>query len=582
MASKDSFICYETDASGLVGTVNKVVLPESVDDVKNVVKSASSEMDIVPRGGGSNIVGGCVPRKSGSIIVDMKKMNKVLDFDPKSKIVYAEAGVTIKELNEKLKAVNFEFPILCNEISTLGGMIARGEISELGKYGDIKNWVEEIEFVNGRGEFIKIGKSDLSDVCGMEGINGIILKAKLKIIPLSYRSASIFQSDNLHETLLIARRLRLEEEIIMLKLFDPYISKILGLPEKYNLIVFFDSDKGKINGDEFYEFFKKINKRDYFVYSKGFYGAVDAKFFIDKIDQFILFLEEIGVYYSVDLLNGIVISFFNEKSDEEKVLNIINKMNGKFVKYGFGLKRKGLIDNLQKKILHRVKLRHDPFRRFNNGKVFDFGDKIESFDEEIIRERFDDKKIDIKEEIKQFPIKKVLSGEGEEKSALRLVEDLEKKDFKKESEFLFDTPEEKMNKFIEEAQGDEEKEEVMEVKDKLLDYKQIFQSELSDKKVRSVESFAKDVSSNFIESEKNNLNVVHDLDTFDSEVGKVSVNDSLDRKSISESELRGKVSDNERSLIDDIMTNKFGMGGERKKDDKIDESNKKENFEGWE
>jgi len=540
----NEIVCYETDASRLVGKVKKVVFPESVEEVKNAVKCASSEVDIVPRGGGSNIVGGCIPQKTGSIILDTRKMNKVLNFDTKSRTVYAEVGVTIKELNEKLKSVGFEFPVLCNDISTIGGMIARNEISDFGRYGSIKNWVEEIEFVNGRGELIKLGKADLSEVCGMEGITGIILKAKLKIIPLIYKSASIFQSDNLHETLLIAKRLKLEEDVIMLRICDPFVSKLIGFPEKYNLIIFFNSDKGRIKSEDFDNFFEKIRKINYLIYSEGFCDSLDAKFFIDKIDSFILFLEEIDIPYFGDLINGIIFSFFSEKEDEEKVMKIIEKMNGKPVKYGFGLKRKGLIDSLQKKIIHRVKLRHDPFYKFNKRKVFDVNKKIEEIDV-VVNERSSDKSI---KPVKEDPIEK--------------------------NGFLFETPEEKMNRIIKEAEGEETVQEVLEVKDKLLDYEQTFKSELSDERVKNVEDFAKDVSREIVKKEDSRVGrVIRDLDEFDSEVGKVSIEDNLDKPNI---ELRGKVSDSDKSLIDNIMTNKFGFSNNEKKEGGREDDEKKE------
>ena len=46
-------------------------------------------------------------------------------------------------------------------------------------------------------------------------------------------------------------------------------------------------------------------------------------------------------------------------------------MNARPGSYGVGLKRKKRIDNLQKKIIRRVKLRHDPFLKFNKGKLID-------------------------------------------------------------------------------------------------------------------------------------------------------------------------------------------------------------------
>jgi len=79
----------------------------------------------------------------------------------------------------------------------LGGVVAMNSAGLMGGYGRIKEWIEEIEFVNGRGELVKIGKADLSDVCGMEGITGVIIKVKLKLIPVTKKSASIFQTDEI-------------------------------------------------------------------------------------------------------------------------------------------------------------------------------------------------------------------------------------------------------------------------------------------------------------------------------------------------------------------------------------------------
>ena len=125
----------------------------------------------------------------------------------------------------------------------------------MGGYGNIKEWVEEIEFVNGRGELTKFGKSEIGEVCGLEGITGIITNVKLKVIPLPERSASIFQSEDIEEVFVVAKRLRLEKHIVMLRFYSPYFSKLLGFPEKYHIIVGFDNQNGRIKGND-YSIFK--------------------------------------------------------------------------------------------------------------------------------------------------------------------------------------------------------------------------------------------------------------------------------------------------------------------------------------
>jgi len=169
--NKNQITSYETDASRLKGNVEKVIFPQTIEEIQQVIKTTN--LDIVPRGAGTGLVGGTIP--NNSIIIDMSKMNKVTNFDLKQQTVKVEAGTTLKELNEKLNKVGFEFPIktLNNQISTIGGMIATNAAGEHTlKYNTIREWIQEVEFINGRGEIVKPSKVDIADTCGMEGTTG--------------------------------------------------------------------------------------------------------------------------------------------------------------------------------------------------------------------------------------------------------------------------------------------------------------------------------------------------------------------------------------------------------------------------
>jgi len=598
--NKNEMTCYRTDASRLEGNAVKVLFPESAEEVKNVVKGASSDLDIVPRGGGSNLVGGCVPRKLGSIIVDMRKMNKVLDFNPKDKTVFAEAGVTIKELNEKLKAVGFEFPDFFNEFSTIGGLTALNSISDFSRYGHIKEWIEEIEFVNGRGDFIKVSKADLGDVCGMEGITGIITKIKLRVISILNKSASVFQTDNIEEAILIARRLRLENEVIMLKLYNPHVSKFLGFPQKYNVIIVFNSGRGKIKEKDFYELLKTIKKDRYLIYSNKFYNTEDPKFFFERLLEFVQYLEEERILYILDLIKGVVFPMFEDgDSMQKEVVDVIQKMNGKRSKYGIGLKRHYLLDSLEKKIIYRVKLRHDPFNKLNKGKFLD----LDNFKKESREFSGKNEAVSITE------ASNVLDVEDIPEVKLR-VENVVKADFgrKDEKELYGVSPEEKMRNFIKEIEKKELTEEEKEAGKKLIDYAQTFKSEIlegyskenfekiekskfskknfdaisfgnvNDSKFsKEIEVFTNNVPREIIKSEPEE-EVISDIDL---EIGSVKIDDNF---GVESRNFREKISDSEKNLIDNIMTNKFGIGGEKKKDKEDDKKKdeKKGVFERWE
>ncbi len=473
-------ICYSTDASRLVGKVMKVVYPSRIEEVCETVRNAG-DSDVIPRGFGISSVGGCVP--NNSIVIDMRKLNNVTKFDRKARTVYADAGISIKELNEKLAQFSFEFPVFSGDkaLVSVGGMIALNSAGDRSmRYGFVKDWVEEIEMVNGRGEIIKISKTDLMDVCGMEGITGIITKAKLKISPLIRRSASLFQTDELDEVLSIARRLKLDSEVIMLKFFSKKVSKMLGFPEKYNLIIEFNSDRGKIKGYKYREIMKKKDMDKFFLYSNGYYNSEDPKLFFDKIPEFTELLEKKEIPYTGDLGLGVIYPYFkDEKKEEEIISDFVKKTKVKFVKYGFGLKRKKLIESSEQKLIQRVKVRHDPFGKLNRGKLIDF----------------DRRSVKMKLERDAMPI--LNQNIREELSAVSLVEELK-------------SPSNEMEKFIEGIRIEEDVKEKLsreldekaeKIEKEMKDYEQTFSSELAEDKRKKIEDYASGISREIVRKE---------------------------------------------------------------------------------
>jgi len=593
--NKREMVCYETDSTRIKGIVEKVFPPQTIKEVQQIVKN--TKHDIVPRGSGTSLVGGCVP--NNSIVIDLSKMNKVTNFLPLRKTVRVEGGITLKELNEKLNSVGFEFPIdpPNNGISTIGGLIARNASGDRSlRYGNARDWIEEIEFVNGKGELIKTSKADLTDVCGMEGITGIIVGATIKLAPLINRTASAFQTDSLDEILSIARKLRNEREVVILELFSPYVSKLLGLPQKYNLIIEFNSDRGKIK-DWDYEKITKMRKNVFSkLYSEGYYNFEDPKFFFDKLKEFIIFLEENQIPYIGHLGVGVIHPFFKDKEKErrEKVIEYIKKTKALPGKLGIGLTRKYFIDNFQAKIIQRIKTRYDPNLKFNIGKVIDIQGynlpkKVKTNEAKILEEE-----------------SKPLSGE--EISAVDVLREMNICEEKKEN--IEKNPEEKMEDFIKEI---EEKEKIeieksvteekgptnleikqedfkkntennennelnfQEVKDKLKDYKETYGSELAEEKMHKVEEIAKNIPRDIIKKDielgplarkekvKFDYNQIRDImanKIDNTNKGKVTITDNFERKS--------SLSDEDKNLINKILGNRY-------KEDKKQDTGKKGN-----
>ncbi len=171
-----------------------VVFPGSTKDVQEIVKIAAyNRIPIIPAGGTSGTIGGILP-VCGGIVVDMKRMNKFLDFDPYSLTATVQTGMLGQDYEDQLNMRGFiggHYPqsIRC---STVGGWIApRGVGTFSGKYGKIEDIVQSLEVVLADGSVARTKNyprsscgPDLDQLfIGSEGTLGIITEATLKIWP---------------------------------------------------------------------------------------------------------------------------------------------------------------------------------------------------------------------------------------------------------------------------------------------------------------------------------------------------------------------------------------------------------------
>ena len=99
---------YSTDGSIYSMTPIGVTLPKTPDDVSAIIDICNrNNTAILPRGGGTSLSGQTV---NSAVIIDFSKyMHNVLEINPEEKYVITEPGITIDNLNQRLKNTNLHF-----------------------------------------------------------------------------------------------------------------------------------------------------------------------------------------------------------------------------------------------------------------------------------------------------------------------------------------------------------------------------------------------------------------------------------------------------------------------------------------
>ena len=185
---------YGYDASLMKGKPDVVVIPNSTEEVSQVVRLAYQEkIPVIGRGSGTNLSGGTVAVKGG-IVIHFSRMKRILEIDLPNRTVTVEPGIITLDLQNLLLKQGFVYAPdpASQKVSTLGGNF--GENSggpHCLKYGVTTNHVLGAELVLYDGSVVWTGgKSqdtpgyDLTGLLvGSEGTLGIATKIMLKLIP---------------------------------------------------------------------------------------------------------------------------------------------------------------------------------------------------------------------------------------------------------------------------------------------------------------------------------------------------------------------------------------------------------------
>jgi len=358
---------YSVDASGFEGKPYAVVWAETKEDVhKAVLYAIRHHLTIVPRGAGTGLVGGVVP--SDSIVIDFSRMNK---FEVIGSYALVEPGVILDDLNSgKMK-----LPVIpgSHKACSIGGMIATNAMGKRAvKFGRMCEWVEELEIIDGLGRNIKVKKEDIGNFCGKEGVTGIIVKAKLKLVEkIEGESLSLFSFDNIGSVVEKVKELK-SNDLSALEFLDKETSVLCGLEEKNHLIVEYFDDEGQIDDKE--EIKQIWENRDGLaakLMSKGLTFIGDPKLELEEIGKILVWFKRNNVPCFGHIGSGVVHPHFKPKDSRiEEMFELIKSLNGDISgEHGIGLLKKKYVNKEFAEEIRKLKMKYDLKNIMNRGKI---------------------------------------------------------------------------------------------------------------------------------------------------------------------------------------------------------------------
>ena len=170
-----------------------VARPGSVPEVQEIVRLANRlRVPIVPRGGGTGVMGAAVPLHGG-IVVDLRRLDRSLHISADGMTAQAQAGRLLQDLDRELAPLGLMLghDPWSQPIATVGGAISTDGVGYLAAaYGTMGEQVLGLEVVLPNGELLQARQVSASAgpwmyplFIGAEGVLGIITSATLRVFP---------------------------------------------------------------------------------------------------------------------------------------------------------------------------------------------------------------------------------------------------------------------------------------------------------------------------------------------------------------------------------------------------------------
>ncbi len=162
LTSEEDLLFYSSDVfkEGLLAAL--VLIPQTTEQLSKALELSNKEnFCVIPRGGGLSYTDSYLAKKHNSIIIDMQKLNNIIQINQDDMFVVVEAGCTWEKLYNALKEKNLRTPYfgaLSGLYSTVGGAMSQNSIFfGSGEYGSAADQCLGLEVVLADGSIMRTG-----------------------------------------------------------------------------------------------------------------------------------------------------------------------------------------------------------------------------------------------------------------------------------------------------------------------------------------------------------------------------------------------------------------------------------------
>ncbi|UCD77596.1 MAG: FAD-binding oxidoreductase [Desulfobacterales bacterium] len=224
-----------------------IIWPQTTAEVARILAwTYANDVPVTPWGAGTSTEGNPIPTRGG-LVLDMTRMNKILEIRPQDLQADVQPGVLRKELNRQTGRHGLFFPPDPGADATIGGMIANNASGvQTIKYGATRDYVMRLTVVLPGGQIIHTGckahKSssgyDLTRLfVGSEGTLGVVTEATLKLtgIPSYHLAATITFNDLESASRAVAVLMGSGLEPAALELLPPVLINLMNREKSLNI-----------------------------------------------------------------------------------------------------------------------------------------------------------------------------------------------------------------------------------------------------------------------------------------------------------------------------------------------------------